>query len=704
MAAIEVGQMTGLDYALHYLANFLAPAGASTDDAIVGGALALILAMPSLLAAAPPVFGDWGFDATGMDPAVKPGEDFFKYANGAWDRRTVIPDDRSMYGVDLELSDAAERHVREILEAEAGAGPGPAARDAKKIHDAYVAFMDEARAETLSASPIASDLAAVRAAKTRADLAAVMGRERTNFPVDVFELGIFEDLKSPDRYAVYLGQADLGLPDRDYYLEPGFAAKKSAYDAYVAQVLTLVNWPDAARAAKAVVDYETGLAALNWTRAEQRNPDKMYNPMTRAQLARAAPDFPWAAYLDASGLSGVQRVVVMENTAIPKLAARFGAEPLKTLKAWAAFRLSDAAAPYLGQRLDQARFAFRDKLLNGQTVEQARWKRAVRFVNRGMGQAVGRVYVARYFPPEAKTKIDTLVGELRVALGRRIDALDWMSAETKAKAHAKLARFTVKIAYPDRWRDYADLNVSGTDLVGDARAFRAFEWNRQVKRLNGPVDRTEWDMTPQTVDAYYNPAENEIVFPAGILAPPYFDPNADPAANYGGIGAVIGHEMTHAFDDEGRKFDGAGKLSDWWTKADSEGFDARARRLNAQYDTYSPFPGVHVKGEQTTGENIADLGGLLIALDAYHISLGAKPAPIVGGLNGDQRFFLAYAQSWRDKRREDAVRDQLVGDVHSPEIYRVNGVLRNVDSWYPAFDVQDGQALFLAPKDRVRIW
>jgi putative endopeptidase len=666
--------------------------------------LAAVAAAFACLAVAAPVFGDWGFDAAGMDASVAPGDDFFKYANGGWDTRTAIPDDRSSYGVDAVLSEAAEAHLRGILEADPGDAAGPEAADARKIHAAYLAFMDETRIETLGGAPITADLAAIRAARDRADLAALMGQDNTGFQSSIFRIGIDADEKDPDHYAVELRQSGLGLPDRDYYLTPAFAAKKAAYQAYVAKMLSLGGWADPEAAAPAVVDYETRIAEASWTRAERRDPDKTYNPMSPAELQAAAPGFDWTPFLRAAGLADARRVIVSENTALPKIAAIYAETPVPTLKAWAAFHVIDAAAPYLSAPFETSRFEFRGRLLQGQKVDRERWKRAVEFIDRGMGEALGRVYVAKYFPPEAKAKIDALVAEMRVALNQRIDRLDWMSPATKAKAHAKLARFTVKVAYPDKWRDYAPVEVSSDDLVGDQRAFLAFEWNRQVRRLYEPVDRTEWGMTPQTVNAYYDPTMNEIVFPAAILAPPYFDPGADAAANYGGIGAVIGHEMTHGFDDEGRKFDGTGRLADWWTAEDAARFDAEAKKLNAQYDSYSPYPGAHVKGDQTTGENIADLGGILIALDAYHNSLHGQPAPVIDGLTGDQRFFLAYAQSWRDKRREDAVRQMLVGDVHSPEVYRVNGVVRNVDGWYASFAVKPGQGLYLPPEDRVRIW
>jgi putative endopeptidase len=669
-------------------------------------ALACAIALGQAAAAPDQVKGDyapWGLDAGGMDHAVKPGDNFFKYVNGAWSDRTAIPDDKSSYGVDYVINDEAEARVRGILEAQPAVGDS-ANPDAAKMHAAYLAFMDEGRADTLGAAPIAPDLDAIRAAGSKSDLAALMGHANNGFQSSVFDFGIGNDEKAPDRYAVEIVQGGLGLPDRDYYLTPGFAEKKTAYQAYVAQMLTLAGWDDPTANAAAIVDFESQIAQVSWTRAERRDPDKTYNPMSPAELQAAAPGFDWTAWLNGAGLGGVHRVIMRENTAAPKIAAIFAAAPLPVLKAWAAFHVADNAGSLLDKRFVDARFAFRGQLLQGQKVQTPRWKRAVNFVNNGMGEAVGRTYVAEYFPPEAKAKIDALVGELRLALGARIDRLDWMSPATKAKAHAKLAQLTVKIGYPSKWRDYAALQTSAGNLAGDQRAFDTFEWNREMRRLNDPVDRTEWQMTPQTVNAYYDATQNEIVFPAAILSAPYFDPSADAAINYGGIGATIGHEMTHGYDDEGRKFDGTGMLTPWWTPEDAARFETAAHQLNAQYDTYFPFPGLHVKGDQTTGENIADLGGLLIALDAYHASLHGKPAPVIDGLTGDQRFFLAYAQSWRMKRRDDLMRELLVADVHSPELYRVNGVVRNIDAWYAAFNVTPGQALYLAPSERVRIW
>ena len=536
----------------------------------------------------------------------------------------------------------------------------------------------------------------------RARVAGTMGGGRQSFFSSIFGLGIGPDDKAPDRYSVSVRQGGLGL-NRDYYLSPRLAEKKTAYGAYMAQMLAMIGWEAPEQSAAAILDFETAIAQVSWSNAERRDPEKTYNPMTVAALAEAAP-FPWATLLAGAGLDGLDKVVVAENTAIPKIAAVYAGASLETLKAWQAFHLADAAAPYLSKRFVAASFGFHSRTMTGIAEQPERWKRAVQTINGAMGQAIGRVYVERYFPPAAKAQIDDLVAHLRGALKERITRLDWMSPDTKRKALDKLARLNVKIAYPDKWRDYSALEVSPDDLFADMQAVRAFGWQRQVKRLNGPVDRTEWYINPQTVNASYNESFNEMTFPAGILQPPFFDPAADPAVNYGGIGAVIGHEMIHGFDDEGRKYDGAGVLSTWWTAADAEQFTARAAVLGRQFDSYEPFPGVHLKGDLTMGENIADLGGALVALDAYHNALGGKPAPVIDGLTGDQRFFLSYAQSWRHKATDDSVRQQIVSNPHAPVQYRVNGVVRNMDAWYDAFRVKEGDALYLAPEQRVRIW
>jgi putative endopeptidase len=655
-----------------------------------------------LAKSAPAASGGWGFDLAGADLPHNPGDDFFRHANGAWYSDAVIPPDRSSIGVDTVLTITAEGRIREILE-RGEEGVSPAARaDAAKIHAFYAAFMDEARAEALDAGPLAPLLQRIRTANTREEAAGLMGAGRQSFFSSVFGLGIGPDDKATDRYAVSVSQGGLGL-NRDYYLLPQLAAKKSAYLAYITELLALIGWEAPESSARAIMDFETAIAEVSWSNVERRDPERTYNPMSVAALEEAAP-FPWRRLLEGAGLDNLDRVVVAENTAVPKIAAVYARTPLDTLKAWQAFHVSDGAAPYLSNRFAAANFNFHSRTMGGVAEQPERWKRAVTSVNRAMGQAIGRVYVARYFSPEAKAQVDDLVARLRVALKARIERLAWMSPPTRAKALEKLAGLKVKLAYPDKWRDYAALEVHSDDLAGDVLAARKFAWLRQVNRLNAPVDREEWYLNPHTVNASYNPNLNEMVFPAGILQPPFFDPAADPAVNYGGIGAVIGHEMIHGFDDEGRKYDGSGVLATWWTDADASEFNARAAVLGRQFDSYEPFPGFQVKGDLTMGENIADLGGALVALDAYHDSLGNKPAPVLDGLNGDQRFFLGYAQSWRHKATDDQIRQQIVSNPHAPVRYRVNGIVRNIDAWYEAFNVQPGNPLFLAPENRVHIW
>ncbi len=652
---------------------------------------------------ATPHYGTWGYDETGRDAAVKPGDDFFKYASGSYLKTLEIPSDRSRFGNFDVLSDLSQRRVRGVLEA-ASANRTAARGEEAQIGAYYRAFMDEKRIEALGTAPLKPDLDAIRAARTREDIAAVMGRAPKSLPNSIFAVFISADDKDPDHYAVGLSQGGLSLPDRDYYLDAKFADKKAAYVAYVTKLLDMAGWSDPSASAKAVVAFETEIAEVSWTRAERRDPDKTYNPMTPAELAKNAPGFPWATFLRSADLGGIKRIVIAESTAIPKIAALFARTPVSTLQAWEAFTVVDNAAAYLPDRFVQARFDFRSKTLAGTPELTPRWKRAVNTVEGGMGEAVGRVYVSRYFTPEAKAKMEGLVADLRAAFKARIDRLDWMSPKTKAEAQAKLANYRIKIGYPSKWRDYSALRLREDDLVGNVIRSGAFEWAYEVGRLNKPVDREDWSMTPQTVNAYNNPVMVEVVFPAAILQPPFFDPSADPAINYGGIGGVIGHEMTHGFDDQGRKYSPMGKLDNWWTEDDAKRFEAEAKKLGVQYSAFEPLPGAKVNGELTMGENIADLGGLLLALDAYHRSLDGKPAPVIGGLTGDQRVFLGWAQVWRQKYRDDALRQQVVSDPHSPPEFRVNGVVRNIDAWYQAFDIKPGDKLYVAPADRVHIW
>jgi putative endopeptidase len=656
---------------------------------------------PSL---ASPHYGTWGFDPAALDKSVKPGDDFYEYANGNALKTMEIPSDRTRFGNFDVLSVLSENRVHKILD-DAAAKPADARE--VKIGAYYKAFMDEARIETLGAAPLQKDLDKVRALKTHEDLAAFMGTAYHGAADTIFGGGIGADAKDPTHYAFQMGTRGIGLPDKDYYLKPAFAETKAKYQAYVAQMLTLAGWPEPEANAKAIVEFETKMAEASWDRAERRNRDKTYNPTTPKDLPAYAPGFDWNRYFAAVDVPGLDKVILSDNTAFPTKAKIFAETPVETLKAWEAFHITDEAAALLSKPFVDARFEFRNKTLAGQPELAPRWKRAVGAVDGALGEAVGEEYVKRYFPASAKAQMLELVGNIKVALHHRIEGLEWMSPATKTKALDKLDHFTVKIAYPDQWRDYSALLVTADDLYGDVKRSREFEWKRDVARFRGPVDRKEWGMTPQTVNAYYNSTMNEIVFPAAILQPPFFDPKADPAVNYGGIGGVIGHEISHGFDDQGRKSDGMGRLTDWWTAEDAAKFKERTDRLGAQYSANHPLashPDEHIIGANTMGENIGDMGGINLALDAYHASLHGKPAPVIDGLTGDQRVFLAWAQVWRSKIRENALIQQLHTDPHSPSTARVNEVVRNVDSWYTAFNVKPGEKLYLAPKDRVHIW
>jgi putative endopeptidase len=650
-------------------------------------------------------FGRWGFDETGIDPAVNPGDSFFDYVNGAWAARTDIPADKTRYGMFDALTDKTQEQVRAIVEEAARSGAAADTdTDTGKIGALYNAFMDEGHIERLDLAPIAADLAEIRETTTRPGIAALMGRSKRGLGGSLFNISINDDEKAPDRETLHVSQGGLGLPDRDYYLRASFRDKKAAYRDYVARLLDMARWPEASQRADEIVAFESRLAEASWSRAESRDRDKTYNPLTLAELDALAPDFPWEALLDAAGVRDARVVVVRQKSAFRKLAKIFAETPVATLQAWKAFRVVDQAAPYLSARFVTARFEFRGKALAGQAEEQPRWRRALQLINSSLGESVGREYVARHFPPDSKARMEDLVGEVKRAMRVRIENLSWMTPGTKEKALGKLALFGVKIGYPDKWRDYTALAIDPVDLIGNVRRATAFRWADDLAKLDKPVDRREWSMTPQTVNAYYSSTRNEIVFPAAILQPPFFDPDADMAINYGGIGGVIGHELTHGFDDQGRKSDGHGVLTDWWQSSDAAKFAAEAAKYGAQYDVYEIEPGVNVKGSQTMGENIADLGGILLALDAYRASLRGAPAPVLDGATGDRRVFLGWAQVWRSKSRPDALKQQITSDPHSPARFRVDGPLRNVDAWYDAFGVKPGDRLYLRPEERARIW
>ncbi len=649
-----------------------------------------------------PRMGPWGFDMAGRDTASSPGKSLFEYANGTYMQKLTIPADRSTYGAFNVLDELSKDRMRAVIEK--AAADGAAGGVEAKVGALYRSFMDEAKVEALGAKPLEADLARIRAAGTRADVARLMGATAGGFGQSFFNPQVYDDAKDPLKYAVYLSQGGLTLPDRDYYLDAKFEPQRKAYEAYVAKLLGLAGWPNPEANAKAIVAMETEVAKVSWTRAERRDDDKTYNPVETAKLAAFAPGFDWSAFLDGAGLSKATRVIAAENTAFPKIAAIYGATEVETLKAWLAFTTVDQAASYLSKDFDQARFDFRAKTLSGTPAQQPRWKRGVNLVDGDLGEAVGKLYVDAYFPADSKARMEALVGDLKTAMGARIEKLDWMGPETKRKALEKLGKFTVKIGYPDKWRDYSALRIVDGDLYGNVERAAAFDWNFRTARLNQPVDRAEWEMTPATINAYYSSTKNEIVFPAAILQPPFFDPEGDPAVNYGGIGGVIGHEITHGFDDQGRKSDGDGRLSEWWTKDDEAKFAVQAERLGKQYSATEVLPGAKINGELTMGENIADLGGLLLALDAYHLSLKGKPAPVIDGLTGDQRVFLGWAQVWRGKYRDDFMKQILVSDPHSPPVARVDLPVRNIDAFYEAFGVKPGDPMYVPPEQRVRIW
>ncbi len=678
--------------------------------------LAALVAGPAHAADAKPQYGSWGFDLSGADKASKPGDDFFRYANGTWVGKTDIPADKSAVSLRLAMTDTTEQRLHAMMENAATLSAHEPTTLEDKVGAFYKSYMDETRIEALGAKAIAPQLDAVHHAKTRGDLAALMGRDNLDFEGSLFNIFIDVDLKDPKRYAVYISQGGLGLPDRDYYLKPDFATQKAAYEAYVAELLALSGWEHPDAAAKDVVAFETRIAEASWTKVEQRDPVATYNPMAIVNLQKLAPDFAWPGFLKEAQLGELQRIVVAEKSAFPKLATVYAQTPIGTIKAWHAAHIADNAAFYLSKPFADAYFEMHNKTLSGQQAQAVRWKRGVHAVSGGdygvgerndtfgnLGWAVGQLYTATYFLPESKAKIEELVTNVKAAYHARIEKLDWMGAETKKQALRKLETYTIKVGYPDHPRDYSSVVVRDDDLVGNVLRAGAADWSFYVDRINGPVDRADWSMTPQTNDAY-NGSLRDIVFPAGILQPPIFDPNADAAINYGAVGGIIGHELTHGFDDEGRKIDADGALRDWWTADDAKAFDARAKRLSAQYSAFEPLPGVHINGDLTMGENIADLGGLTLALDAYHASLHGQPAPVLDGMSGDQRVLLGWAQAWRGKLREDAIRRQIVSDPHSPRVFRVNGVVRNIDAWYDVFGVKPGEKLYVAPTDRVRIW
>ena len=649
--------------------------------------------------------GTWGIDTAGMDAAVKPGADFFGYVNGNWAKTTEIPADRSSYGGFAVLRDLSEARVRQLVE---GYQLGNPAKDGDqaKVAAIYRGFLDEAAVEKLGAKPLEPKLKAIRAVKSKDDMAKLMGQSLGRFGGSFFGAFVNDDSKNPDYYALYMSQSGLGLGDREMYLQEKFAPQKTRYQQYVGDMLKLAGWANAEKAAADIVALETKIAEAHWVRAESRNRDKTYNPMTLAELNTQAPGFPWKTFLDAANVGKADKAIVSQNTAFPKIAKIFADADLDTLKAWQAFHTADDAAPLLSKAFVDTEFEFRSKFLSGQPEQRERWKRAVSYAEGAMGEAIGRDYVKLYYTPEAKAAMDELVTNVKAAMKTRIEGLQWMSPETKVQALDKLANFGLKIGHPDKWRDYSALQIKNGDLFGNMERAGAYEWAYRTNRLGQKVDKTEWGMTPQTVNAYYSPVRNEIAFPAAILQPPFFDPKADPAVNYGAIGGVIGHEISHGFDDQGRKSDGKGVLRDWWTAEDAAKFETQAAKLGAQYESYAfpTLPGIHINGRVAMGENIGDMAGIHVAYDAYKKSLNGQKSPVIDGFTGEQRVFMGWAQVWRTLWRDDALRQQIVNGVHSPGQIRAFAPLRNVDAWYEAFNVQPGDALYIPPEERARIW
>ena len=662
------------------------------------------------LATAQAVFPPWGVTLDYVDASVPPGADFFRYSNGGWLKSATIPPDRRAAGINLELDKGNEAKLRTILATLIAKPDSALSAEERKLRDFYNAFQDTAAIENAGLAPVRADLERIAALQSGAEVAAFMGAPatRTSGP---FAARIGIDEKNPDTYVVRLTQSGLGMPDRDYYLreDKDIAATREAYRKYLTDMLAFAGISDPARAA-AVFALEARIADAHWPAADRRDADKTYNPMTLAELAAFAPQFPWSAYLGAAGVSaqapsGERKVDVAERSAFPKLAAVFASTPVPVWRDYLTVRYLHERADYLPKQIDDADFAFYGTVVSGQKQQLPRDIRGIHLLDEQMGEALGKLYCASYFPPEAKAKSQQLVANLLKAYEADIRTLTWMTPATRQKALEKIHTFTPKVGYPDSWRDYTALAVRRDNLIGDVRNAQVFEWNRRLARLDARVDRSEWYMTPPTNNAYYNPTLNEIVFPAGILQPPYFDPNADDAVNYGEIGAVIGHEISHGFDDQGSKYDASGRLNNWWSEEDRKNFDARTAQLARQYDQYEPLPGLHVNGKLTLGENIADLAGLVIAHKAYHIALGGKAAPVLDGYSGDQRFYLAYGQSWREVWSEGLTRRIVLSNPHSPSAYRVNGVVRNDASWYAAFpQIKAGDAYFLAPGERVVLW
>ena len=661
----------------------------------------------TVLANAKPELGDFGVDLSQQDPNTKPGDDFFRFANGKWLDEFELPADRSNYGSFSVLGDRSDERVNTIIEDLSAAEPAADTVE-QKISDYYLSYMNTEVLDERGIGPLREKLAQLSAIDSRAALIEALGRSQLDATASPFGWYVGADRRDPDRHQLVLSLGGIGLPDRDYYLldTEQYVSVRSEYVAHIERMLGFAGIENAAEKAQAVLALETAFAENLWPRADRRNRDLTFNPMTYTEFKAAYPNMDWDAYWAAAGISEIEDLNVSYPTAMAPIIALLDSVAVEDWVSYMNYQHISNLASVLSQEIDNENFHFYSTVINGVPEQHQRWERGVERVGslNSLGEAVGQIYVQKHFPEAAKQQMQGLVETLRTALANSIASLDWMGEETKNEARLKLESFRPKIAYPDEWRDLSAIEISRDDLFANARSVREFNYADEISRLGKPTNREEWGMTPQTVNAYYNSSFNEIVFPAGILQPPFFDPAADMAVNYGGIGAVIGHEMGHGFDDQGSKSDSLGVQRNWWTDDDRANFEKLTTALAAQYDQFEPVPGYFVDGNFTLGENIGDVGGLSLAYRAYKLSLDGEEAPVIDGLTGDQRFFLSWAQVWQRKYREDALIQRLTSDPHSPSEFRVNGVVRNFDEWYEAFDVQPEDALYLAPEDRVRIW
>ncbi len=647
-----------------------------------------------------------GIETANFDTTVRPQDDFYRYANGTWLENTQIPEDKSNYGSFTALSDGAEANLRVLIEEAAADENKESGSDAQKVGDFYLSFMNEEAVEAVGTAPLVEPLAQIDRIESGTDVVAYMGASQRMGLSNPFVLFVNQDAKDSTVYAAYLHQTGLGLPNRDYYLEDDerFATLREKYRDYVGTMFGLAGLEGGEAAGQTVMDMETAIAEAHWTQVQNRQRDKLYNPYDASGANELTPGFDWNIFLTAAGLDPARDFIVRQPSFFTALGKMVAETPADDWKTYFRFKLIDAAAPFLGAAFVEASFDMHRRAVQGIEQNQPRWKRAVQATDGNVGELAGKMYVAKHFPPAAKVRMNEMIENLRMVFNEAIDELEWMGELTKEQAQDKLAKFNTKIGYPDKWRDYSTLEVVAGDLAGNIQRSNASQYDRMIGKLGGPIDRTEWFMTPQTVNAYYNPPMNEIVFPAAILQPPFFNVAADDAVNYGAIGGVIGHEFSHGFDDQGRKTDGDGNLRDWWTEADATEFTARAQGLIDQYAAYSPMEGEYLNGELTLGENIGDLAGLTMAYRAYQRSLGGKEAPVIDGFTGDQRFFLGWAQVWARKYRDQELLRRLKIDPHSPSEYRANGTVSNIPEFYAAFDVQEGDGMYIAEEDRVKIW